>query len=92
MLLFLDESGTDHKEAPYEVLAGVALREKYLWQLIQEIRASERDHFGTLLSETNVEFKGKKLLKSKKCLARMHRSTRPEMESFGQRVFDLRYV
>ena len=28
MLLFVDESGTDRREAPYEVLAGVAIRER----------------------------------------------------------------
>lgn len=65
MLLFLDESGTDHGEAPYEVLAGVALREQNLWPLIQAIRAAERDHFGTPLNAVGIEFKGKKLLKTK---------------------------
>ncbi len=65
MLLFLDESGTDRCEAPYEVLAGVAIREHDLWPLIQAIRAAERDHFGMLLSDAGVELKGKKLLKSK---------------------------
>jgi hypothetical protein len=65
MLLFLDESGTDHCEAPYEVLAGAAVRERDLWPLIQAIRAAEREHFGTTLSDVGVELKGKKLLKSK---------------------------
>lgn len=65
MLLFVDESGTDRREAPYEVLAGVAIRERNLWPLIQAIRAAEREHFGMLLQETLVEFKGKKLLKDK---------------------------
>lgn len=65
MLLFIDESGTDHRDAPYEVLAGVAIRERALWALIQAIRAKERDYFGMLLGEAVVEFKGKKLLKSK---------------------------
>jgi hypothetical protein len=65
MLLFVDESGSDRREAPYEVLAGVAIRERDLWNLIQAIRAAERDHFGTTLSTLGVEFKGKKLLKRK---------------------------
>jgi len=65
MLLFVDESGTDRHEAPYEVLAGVAVRERDLWNLIQAIRAAERDHFGITLSALGVEFKGKKLLKRK---------------------------
>lgn len=65
MLLFLDESGTDHTEAPYEVLAGIAIRERNLWPLIQGVRAAEREHFGAPLSATRVELKGKKLLKAK---------------------------
>lgn len=65
MLLFLDESGTDHVDAPYEVLAGIAIRERNLWPLIQGVRAAERESFGVPLSATRVELKGKKLLKAK---------------------------
>jgi hypothetical protein len=65
MLLFLDESGTDRCEAPYEVLAGVAIREQFLWPLIQAIHTAERFHFGMPLSESGAELKGKKLLKTK---------------------------
>jgi hypothetical protein len=75
MLLFLDESGTDHKEAPYEVLAGIAVREHDLWNLIQAVRSAERTCFGTLLSDTKVEIKGKKLLKTK--VFRLARQTPP---------------
>ena len=65
MLLFLDESGTDHRTTPYEVLAGVAVRETIMWSLIQAVRTSERNHFGMLLSEAEVEPKGTTLLKTK---------------------------
>jgi hypothetical protein len=65
MLLFLDESGHDHGEAPYEVLAGVTISESRLWPLIQSIRDAELEHFGVHLRKMNVEFKGKKLLKRK---------------------------
>lgn len=65
MLLFIDESGHDHGEAPYEVLAGVAVAERDLWNLIQAIRAAETHFFGVLFSEVGIEFKGKKLLKTK---------------------------
>jgi hypothetical protein len=65
MLLFIDESGTDRREAPYEVLAGVVVRERDLWNLIQAIRTAEREHFGTTLSSLGVEFKGRTLLKHK---------------------------
>jgi hypothetical protein len=65
MLLFIDESGHDHGHAPYEVLAGVAIRERDLWNLIQAIRAAEVDYFGMHMSEVGLEFKGKKLLQTK---------------------------
>ena len=65
MLLFIDESGHDRGEAPYEVLAGVAIREQDLWSLVQDIRNSEAEYFGMHLAEVGVEFKGRALLKSK---------------------------
>ena len=65
MLLFIDESGHDHGEAPYEVLAGVAIRERDLWNLIQAIRSSELEYFGVHMASVGLEFKGKKLLKRK---------------------------
>jgi Protein of unknown function (DUF3800) len=65
MLLFIDESGHDHGDAPYEVLAGVAIRERDLWNLIQAIRSAELEHFGLQMAEVGLEFKGKKLLKRK---------------------------
>jgi hypothetical protein len=65
MLFFIDESGHDHGEAPYEVLAAVAVAEADLWNLIQAIRAAEILFFGVHLAEVGVEFKGKKLLKRK---------------------------
>jgi Protein of unknown function (DUF3800) len=65
MLFFIDESGHDHGDAPYEVLAAVAVAERDLWNLIQAIRAAEIQFFGVHLAEVGVEFKGKKLLKNK---------------------------
>jgi hypothetical protein len=65
MLFFIDESGHDHGEAPYEVLASVAIAERDLWNLIQAVRAAEIEFFGIHLAEVGVEFKGKKLLKNK---------------------------
>jgi len=63
--LFLDESGHDRKKAPYEVLAGVAIEDRELWNLIQRIRESELEFFGTRISEGSLELKAKKLLKRK---------------------------
>ncbi len=65
MLFFVDESGRDHRQTPYEVLAGVAIRERDLWNLLQAIESAERDTFGVRLAEVGVEFKGRKLLKVK---------------------------
>lgn len=65
MLFFIDESGHDRSLAPYEVLAAVAIAERDLWNLIQAVRAAEIESFGVHLAEVGVEFKGKKLLKSK---------------------------
>lgn len=35
--LFVDESGQDRKESPYEVLAGVAVKDSEMWNLIQKV-------------------------------------------------------
>ena len=67
MLLFVDESGHDRHKMPYEVLAGVAIAEDNLWNLVQAIRASEREHFGDYLRNLlSGEIKGRTLLKRKR--------------------------
>jgi len=65
MFLFVDESGHDHRESPYEILAGAAIREQDLWNLIQAIQSLEVELFGLRLAEVGIEVKGKKLLKTK---------------------------
>lgn len=64
-LLFLDESGQDQKESPYEVLAGIAIEDRQLWPLIQSIQALEIAHFGQRYADGERELKAKKLLKRK---------------------------
>lgn len=64
-LLFIDESGQDHKASPYEVLAGIAIKDECLWGLIQELHNSEIAHFGRRYSEGARELKGKSILKTK---------------------------
>ncbi len=67
MLLFIDESGHDHHEMPCEVLAGVAVSEANLWNLVKAVRAAEKDFFGDYLRNLRVtELKAKKLLKRKR--------------------------
>lgn len=65
MLYFIDESGHDHVNSPYEVLAAVAVQERDLWNLIQAIRAAELQIFGVHLAKVGIEFKGTKFLKKK---------------------------
>ena len=61
-LLFLDESGHDHKNCPYEVRGGVAIHAGALWPLVQELQAAELSAFGANLREYGTEIKGSKLL------------------------------
>lgn len=63
--LFIDESGQDHQESPYEVLAGVAIEDSDLWALVQELHDSEVAHFGRRYSDGYRELKGTKILKRK---------------------------
>jgi hypothetical protein len=67
MLLFVDESGHDRREMPCEVLAGVAIAEARLWDLVQAIRGAEQRRFGaSLRSLLSSEVKATKLLKRKR--------------------------
>lgn len=63
--LFIDESGHDRSASPYEVLAGVAVKDQDLWNLILAIQDAEIHHFGRRYSQGTRELKGKKLLKRK---------------------------
>lgn len=63
--LFIDESGQDHQNSPYEVLAGVAVEDRDLWDLVRDLQAAEVRLFGKRYTENSGELKGKKLLKRK---------------------------
>lgn len=63
--LFVDESGQDHNASPYEVLAGVAVEDRDLWNLVKALQEAEIRHFGTRYSADSRECKAKKMLKSK---------------------------
>lgn len=75
--LFIDESGQDHKDSPYEVLAGVAVKDTALWSLILAIQDAEIRHFGVRYSHGTRELKGKKILKRK---VFAHAALLPEMQ------------
>ena len=62
--LFMDESGHDHKQTPYEVRGGFAIAEEKLWPLLQDANRLELDCFGTRLADFKSEVKGAKLLKA----------------------------
>lgn len=66
-LLFLDESGQDQHESPYEVLAGVCVEDRDLWNLICAIHDAETDCFGTRYADFHParEWKSRELLKRK---------------------------
>jgi len=65
-LLFLDESGHDHKTMPYEVRGGIALHASELWPFVQGMQRLELSAFGTTLQQFGHELKGCKLLDKKR--------------------------
>ncbi len=65
-LLFLDESGHDHKQMPYEVRGGIALQDSQLWPFALAMQRLERDAFGCSLAEYQKELKGSTLLDKKR--------------------------
>ncbi len=79
-ILFIDESGQDHSNSPYEVLAGMAVHDASLWDLIKEIKEIENFFFGDFYHANHKELKARKLLKRKTFnhagqLVRMDRET-----------------
>jgi hypothetical protein len=64
--LFIDESGQDQRESPYEVLAGVAIEDRQIWPLIRQISDAQQHFFGLRLYEAyGQEAKAKELLPRK---------------------------
>jgi len=64
-LLFVDESGHDRKASPYEVLAGLAIDDRVLWDLVSALHDAEIRLFGVRYSKGSAELKGSKLLTTK---------------------------
>lgn len=63
--MFVDESGQDQQESPYEVLAGVVIQDKDLWPLIYALHRTELTYFGCRYGTEERELKAKRLLKAK---------------------------
>ena len=64
-LLFIDESGHDRSASPYEVLAGVAIQDRTVREVIAKLHEAETRWFGRRYSDGRRELKGKVLLKRK---------------------------
>lgn len=63
--LFVDESGIDRHASPYEVLAGIAVEDRDLWNLIDALKRTEEREFGVRYRRNHGELKGKAILKRK---------------------------
>ncbi|MGC8560805.1 MAG: DUF3800 domain-containing protein [Phycisphaerae bacterium] len=61
-MLFLDESGHDHNNTPYEVRGGFAIHASKIWPFIQAVQTLEQSLFGGHLRDHGLEIKGCKLL------------------------------
>lgn len=61
-LLFMDESGHDHKNMPMEVRGGIALHVSKLWDFVRAWHRLELEAFGVPLADFKKEIKGEKLL------------------------------
>lgn len=65
-LLFMDESGHDHKQMPYEVHGGFCLPVDKLWPFVRAMKQLELHAFGAELTLYKSEIKGSKLLSKKR--------------------------
>ncbi len=65
-MLFLDESGHDHKTVPYEIHGGIAVHDSKLWPFLLAIKQLELNCFGAQISSYGQELKGCKLLDRKR--------------------------
>ena len=65
-LFFIDESGHDHKNMPYEVRGGLTMHVGQLWPLVREVQRLEAHCFGCRLHEYGKEIKGSSLVDRKR--------------------------
>jgi hypothetical protein len=57
---FIDESGTDRQDSPYEVLCGVAIKDYDLWNIVSQLKNLEEQTLGIRYSGNVREIKGTK--------------------------------
>ena len=79
--LFLDESGQDGRNSPYEVLAGVSVADRDLWNLVRALQEAEVRQFGRRYTDGHErELKASKILKRKTFrLARQMEAIAPDL-------------
>jgi len=65
-LLFMDESGHDHRNMPMEVRGGVAIHSSKIWPFIKDWNMARSEIFGKEFIELGGEIKGSKLLGKKR--------------------------
>lgn len=63
--LFVDESGDQKEPSPCEVLAGVSVEDRDIWNLIEAMNAAEEQAFGVRYGRVKGEIKAKRFLKKK---------------------------
>ncbi len=81
MLLFIDESGHNDPQMPCEVLAGVAVSEASLWNLVRAVRGAECEFFGGYFRDLrDEEPKAKRLLKGKRFKSAARKVSIPDAE------------
>ena len=88
-LLFLDESGHDHRTMPYEIHGGVAIHAAKLWPFITAVQTLEQSMFGAYLHQYGSELKGCKLLQKDRF---KWRSQGREMDGAARRKHALNFL
>lgn len=88
-LLFLDESGHDHRNLPYEIHGGFALHAKKLWPLVKALTTLEQAAFGDHLHRFRKEIKGSKLLDKDRF---RFAAQGPTMDDFARRKHALAFL
>lgn len=88
--LFIDESGQDHHDSPYEVLGGIAIEDKDLWNFIRCAHDLEIDCFGRKYREKDNEIKARSFLKRKtfRLANQLPAIAMPERTSLAKRALD----
>jgi hypothetical protein len=80
-LLFLDESGHDHKAMPYEACGGTAIHAGQSWPFVQAVQRLESGCFGAPLGLYKKELRGSTPLDKKRYPIRTRRGRRKKKEA-----------